>query len=99
LPALLSQVLVAFTIEFDNEFERQMPHRTTNHESEADARQSLWLVSMVMWSNCMQFVGEKGISVARLARTKTNLHGMQRWGYVVVGPRPECVIRATRKGA
>jgi hypothetical protein len=27
LPTLLSQALVAFTIEFDNEFERQMPHR------------------------------------------------------------------------
>ena len=28
LSALLSQVLVAFTIECDNEFEPQMPHRT-----------------------------------------------------------------------
>jgi hypothetical protein len=31
LPALLSQALVAFTIELDNEFEHQMPHRTRNH--------------------------------------------------------------------
>jgi hypothetical protein len=30
LSALVSQVLVAFIIEFDNEFERQMPHRTTD---------------------------------------------------------------------
>jgi hypothetical protein len=37
LTALLSQVLVAFTIEFDNEFERQMPHRTTRHGSTAGA--------------------------------------------------------------
>ena len=29
LATLLSQVLVAYTIEFDNEFERLMPHRTT----------------------------------------------------------------------
>ena len=29
LSTLLSQALVAFTIEFDNEFEHQMPHRTT----------------------------------------------------------------------
>jgi hypothetical protein len=28
LPALLSQALVAFAIEFDNEFEHRMPHRT-----------------------------------------------------------------------
>ena len=31
LSALLSQVLVAFTIECDNEFEPQMPHRTSNY--------------------------------------------------------------------
>jgi hypothetical protein len=35
LSALLSQVLVAFTIECDNEFERQMPHRTSNYGSTA----------------------------------------------------------------
>ena len=29
LPTLLSHVLVAFTIEFDNEAERQIRHRTT----------------------------------------------------------------------
>jgi hypothetical protein len=28
LSALVSQALVAFAIEFDNEFEHQMPHRT-----------------------------------------------------------------------
>ncbi len=32
LAAVVSQLLVAFTIEFDNEFEHQMPHRTTRHE-------------------------------------------------------------------
>jgi hypothetical protein len=31
LPTLLSQALVAFTIEFDNEAERQIRHRTTQH--------------------------------------------------------------------
>src|SRR5271165_3343126 len=91
LPALLSQVLVAFTIEFDNEFERQMPHRTTNHGSTAGSRHAPWLVSLVMWSNCMQFVGEDGVTAAeleRLARTTTPLPGMQRWGYIVVEPDP-----------
>jgi hypothetical protein len=33
LATLLSQVLVAFTIEFDNETERQMQHGTTRHGS------------------------------------------------------------------
>ena len=111
LPTLLSQVLVAFTIEFDNEFEHQMPHRTTNHDSTTGSRQGPWLVSLVMWSNYMRFVGEKGMRVREmeyLARTKTNLNGMERWGYIVVEPDPADsrpkpprsarLIRATHKG-
>jgi hypothetical protein len=87
--ALLSQVLVAFTIEFDNEFEHQMPHRTTTHNSNAISCQSPSLVSLAMWSNCMRFVGEEGVRVGELetlARTATNLPGMERWGYIVVEP-------------
>ena len=111
MPALLSQALVAFTIEFDNEFERQMPHRTTNQGPEAGSRQGPWLVSMAMWSNCMRFAGEEGVRVGdlqRLAGTTTNLNGMVRWGYVVVEPDPDdtrprpprssWLIRATPKG-
>ena len=111
LSALLSQVLVAFTIEFDNEFERQMPHRTTSHDATAGSHHGPWLVSLVMWSNCMRFVGEKGVRVGELedlARTTTNLNGMERWGYIVVEPDPadsrpkpprsDWVIRATPKG-
>src|SRR5262249_10354910 len=91
LPTLLSQALVAFTIECDNEFERRMPHRTTNHGATPGAAYAPWLVSLVMWLNCMRFVGEAGVTVGeleRLARTKTNLAGMQRWGYIVVAPDP-----------
>ena len=111
LTTLLSEVLVAFTVEFDNEFERQMPHRTTIHGAKVGARDGPWLVSLAMWSNCMQFVGDDGVTVGeleRLARTTTNLHGMQRWGYIVVEPEPsggrqkprraDYVIRATPKG-
>jgi DNA-binding MarR family transcriptional regulator len=91
LPTLLSHTLVAFTIEFDNEAERQMRHRTTRHGASAGSWPAPWLVSMVMWSNCMRFVGKEGVPVCeleRLARTKTNLPGMERWGYVAVGPDP-----------
>jgi len=98
LSTLLSHALVAFTIEFDNEFEHQMPHRTTNYGSTAGSRSGPWLVSLVMWSNCMQFVGEEGVNVHQLqelARTKTNLNGMQRWGYITI---EEKVIRAKPKG-
>jgi DNA-binding MarR family transcriptional regulator len=64
-----------------------------------------------MWSNCIQFIGEKGLSVGELerrARTKTNLAGMERWGYAVVEPDPAdsrskpprsaWVVRATPAG-
>lgn len=91
LSALLSHILVAFTIECDNEFERQMPHRTTNHPSTAGSHRGPWLVSIVMWWNCMRFVGEHGVRVGELeqqAGTGTNLNGMERWGYVVVEPDP-----------
>jgi DNA-binding MarR family transcriptional regulator len=111
LPTLLSQVLVAFTIEVDNEFERLMPHRTTGGGSPSGSRADPWLVSLVMWATCMRFVGEDGVTVGELealARTPTNLNGMQRWGYVVVEsgpngsraarPRPDSVIRATPGG-
>jgi DNA-binding MarR family transcriptional regulator len=110
LSTLLSQVLVAFTIELDNEFERLTPHRTTR--AAAGSRGGPWLVSQVMWSNLMQFVTEEGVSVGelqRLARTAMLLlRGMERWGYITVepgpsdrrsnAPRPEWVVRATRKG-
>ena len=88
LATLLSQTLVAFTIELDNEFEHRMPHRTTNHGSSFGP----WLASMAMYLNCMKFTGDEGVTVSeleRLARTTTNLHGMQRWGYVVVEGGPD----------
>lgn len=120
LPSLLSQALVAFTIELDNEMERQIRHRTTKHglskksSSKSGATDSLhapWLVSSVMWLNCMQFVGEDGVRVGELeelARTKANLNGMERWRYITVEPDPadprskpplsDWVIRATPVG-
>src|SRR5271165_5396812 len=92
LPSLLSQVLVAFTIEFDNEFERRMPHRTTTSKPGAGSRSGPWLVSLVMWSNLMRYVSEDGITVAELQRLtrieKLSLAGMERWGYIVVEPGP-----------
>ena len=89
LSALLSQVLVAFIVEFDNEFERQMPHRTSDHGRTQGPGTVPWLVSMAMWSTCLRFVGDDGITVSELAgraRTGTNLAGLQRWGYITVAP-------------
>jgi DNA-binding MarR family transcriptional regulator len=91
LPTLLSHALVAFTIEFDNESEHQLPHSTARHGSTPGALFKPWLVSMAMWFNCMQFIDDEGVTVGaieRLARTSTNLNGMQRWGYIHIAPDP-----------
>jgi methyltransferase (TIGR00027 family) len=110
LSALLSQALVAFTIECDNEAEHRIPHRTT-HYGPSEQGTGAWLVSMVMYENCLKFVGEESITVAeleRLARTGTNLDGMRRWSYITIDgtskkihksrPGPDAVLRATPRG-
>ena len=79
----LSHVLVAFTIELDNEFERRF----------AEAGGGARVTSLVMWSNFLRFVGD-GITVGELpaatgipkSRTLSTLGGMERWRYVFVGP-------------
>jgi hypothetical protein len=88
LSAMLSQALVAFTIEFDNEAERRIQHRTSRF---GGTRSGVWLVSMVMWLNCMRYVGADPITVgeiARLARSETNLAGLERWDYLKLEPDP-----------
>ena len=110
LSALLSQALVAFTIECDNEAEHRIPHRTQDYGA-SEQGSGAWLVSMVMYENCLRFVGEEPMTVAeleRLARTGTNLDGMRRWGYITIDgtarkihksrPGPGAVLRATPRG-
>ena len=108
--ALLSQLLVAFTIEIDNEAEHRLPHRTTAQGKPASAAlHSPWLVSMVIWFNCMQHLGDGPIALSELerrVRTPTNLHGMQRWGYISVTNKTDAAptrrpqpARATLNGA
>jgi hypothetical protein len=97
LPTMLSQALVAFTIEFDNEFEKRMPHRTSRHgASEAGGP---WLMSLAMWANCMRFLPPEGLTVGELrvlARADTNTDGMRRWGYVTIDSAS--VLRPTAAG-
>ena len=83
LSTLLSQALVAFTIELDNEFERRFP------EAGGGAR----VVSLTMWSNLLRFVGDGttvGELVAAVGLPKrsalSRLGGVERWRYVSVGP-------------
>jgi DNA-binding MarR family transcriptional regulator len=111
LPTLLSHALVAYIIELDNEFEHRMPHRTTDHGRSPGTPRGPWLTSVAMWSTCLRFVGEEGLRVRdreRLARTRTNLAGLQRWGYITLDrdpadPRPkppeaDLVIHTTAAG-
>ncbi len=85
ISSLLSQVWVAYIVECDNEFEHRMRHRTTRRSS----GRGPWLVSVTMWFNCLQYLRDGDLSVKELvtrARTRTNLAGMQRWGYIRVEP-------------
>jgi DNA-binding MarR family transcriptional regulator len=111
LSALLSHAFVAFTIECDNEFERQVPHRTAATGRTGSRRRVPWLTSMAMWFTCLRFVDGQDRpvrEVERLARTGTSWNGMERWGYVDIAPDPndarpspprkDWIVRATPAG-
>jgi DNA-binding MarR family transcriptional regulator len=94
LTALLSQPLAA------------MPHRTTRHGATPGAARAPWLVSMVMWSNCMQYVPDEGISVRDLGRRARLTNASMRlivtrmgawWGYLALRPDP-ALPRPTENG-
>ena len=51
LPTLLSQPLVAFTIEFDNVAEERI----------TAAGPRPWIASLGMWANYLRFVGTDGV--------------------------------------
>lgn len=93
LPTLLSHPLVAFTIEFDNESEHRIRHRTTDYGSTAGSLHAPWLVSMVMWTSFLQFVPDEGMPIAELQRlARMNDKSMRNWlarlgkwwGYLVI---------------
>jgi DNA-binding MarR family transcriptional regulator len=104
----LSWVLVAFTIEFDNEFEHRVPNWTTSKGRQGAPAGTPWLVSHVMWANVMAHVPADGVGIGidelhDLARTdKDSLTGLQRWGYVKVGAAADGgrleVVRSTAAG-
>jgi hypothetical protein len=83
---LLSQMLVAFTIEFDNQFEHRMLQ-----SGYAGA-----LLSLVVWSNLMRFLTTGDVSVRELAAqaltTEDQLKGevgcLERWRFVVLRADP-----------
>ena len=95
LSVLLSQVLVAFAIEFDNEFEARMLKTWARP----------FRVSIVMWSNFMRFVREQGTPVADIVAAShipknavaSVVGGMERWGYITVDHDPAHGVPPRRK--
>ena len=90
LPTLLSQALVAHTIELDNEAEHRLPHRTTRPDDRDAPRGAPWLVSFALWANVLQYIDGDAVTVADLrTRARTDqllLGGLRRWGYVTLTP-------------
>ena len=95
LSALLSWALVAFTIEFDNEFEHLAPHRTSVHGRAPRSPERPWLVSMVMYAKFLRFVTDEGISIRDMQR-QTQIPAAELrvwltrlakwWNYITIQP-------------
>ncbi|MGI9004713.1 MAG: hypothetical protein ACR2FU_00665 [Streptosporangiaceae bacterium] len=91
LAACLSRLLVAWTIELDNEFEQHMPHRTALFgpggpepvlPSSGRPFRAPWLTSVAMWQNGLRYVLAEGVPRASLDGLGANLAGLERWGYL-----------------
>jgi len=115
LSALLSQTLVAFTIELDNEFQRRM----------AESAYPGAGLSLVVWLTLMRFLRKDGVSAEDLIgkaiqspeRVKFMLGCLERWRFIRLksnpptadgvrdgwgsgrGIRSEWIVQLTSKGA
>jgi hypothetical protein len=92
ITSLLSQVLVALTIETDNELEHRMPHFSTDHGWHGGGV-GPWLTSYAAYANFLRLVPDDGIVMSELAAkagypppVHPAYHGMRRWGYVTYEP-------------
>jgi hypothetical protein len=96
LSVLLSQVLVAFTVELDNEFERLM----------GEAGYPGAGLSLVVWLNGVRFLAQAGPCVQDLAaralaqkeRMVHQLGCLERWGFIVLKPGAKDKPSARREG-
>src|SRR5687768_4311467 len=80
LPALLSQALVAYSIEFGYEFARSMGREP-------------WSLSLFGWSNCWQYIEPSGMPVRTLGEkmrgeAESFLGKYERWGFLEFEPDP-----------
>ena len=97
LSALLAQALVAYTIEFDNEFEQRVPHITTVGHGGRGEWPGPWLTSQAMWTNFIRYIGDKGTPVRDIQAMaclsepsiKSRLHHLEWWRYLTFAPAPD----------
>jgi hypothetical protein len=94
LSTLLSQALVAFTIEADHLFECRMPHCTSESRKRGEPIAGPWLISMPFWANGLKHVDADGMTIRSLVDRAligdrfllgTN-PGLVRWGYLRLEP-------------
>ena len=96
LSALLSQVLVAFTLEVDDEFELRM--RDAGHPGIS--------LSLNLWANLIRFIGDEGITVRDLAAAalatesciKFQLGCLERWRLATLHSSPNGDRMERREG-
>jgi hypothetical protein len=91
LNTLLSHALVAYTIEFDNEWERQLLE---------SKRPRVFLLSLVMWANYLRFLPPEGLAadeLESLAQHQVDLNGLTRWRYVTVAPDPAATSKVPKR--
>ena len=82
ISALLAQTWIAFAIEADNAFEAHATERTSR----------LFRISLAMWTNGLRCIDGGGTTVSELrasAHANCNLGGLERWGWIRVGPDRE----------
>ncbi len=71
-----SRLLIAFTVEFDDEFEQRMPHRTARGPA-AHSGRGPWLISQPFWADFLQYASGPTL-VASLPGDLVNVPGLKR---------------------
>ncbi len=97
LSTLLSQGLVAHTIEFDDLAEQRVLHGTTVGSGAGLRAGGVWFTSRVMWTNFIRHLDKTGRPVREVQALaclsenaiKSRLHHLEWWSYLTFAPDPK----------
>ena len=97
LSSRLSQALIAYTIEFDDEAEQRILHGTTVGGLQGMHAGGVWFTSQVMWSNFIRHMDNRGRPVREIQALaclsenaiKSRLHHLEWWHYLSFAPDPK----------